>query len=89
MMCLERRLDVLESALGQFCPRGVTSEAMSEAMGVEEFDARIQPLLSGQATSDLPEPSPSCPHCQKLAAMSEAEVDAELAMLWDILRKAI
>lgn len=85
---IERRLDVLESALGLFCPRCTASEAMSDAMSVEEIDAHIQGLLSGQVDPVLPDPSPSCPRCQKMAAMSEAEVDARLARLLDILRRA-
>jgi hypothetical protein len=88
MKSLERRLDVLESALDQICPHCAASKAMSE----EELDARIQILLSGQNDPELPElpdPSPSCPHCQKLAAMSEAESEAKLAGLLDILRETI
>lgn len=87
MKSIERRLNVLESALGQFCPRCAASEAMNE----EERDARIQALLSGQdiPIPELPEPSPSCPHCQRLTGMSEAELDVEIARLEDILRKAI
>jgi hypothetical protein len=85
MKGLERRLDVLESALDQFCPRCTALKAMSE----EELDERIQALLSGQADLELPNPSPSCPDCQKLAAMGEAEIDAKLDRLLDILREAI
>ena len=89
MKSLERRLDILESALGPFCPRCAAAEAMSDVMSVEELDTHIQALLSGQADPVLPDPSPSCSHCQKMDAMSEAEVDARLAWLQDILRKAI
>lgn len=85
MKSIERRLNALESALGQFCPRCTASEALSE----EERDARIQALLSGQDAPELPEPSPTCPDCQRLAAMSESELDAEIVRLQDILRRAI
>jgi len=91
MKSIERRLNVLESALGQFCPHCMAFEAMNE----EERDARIQALLSGQDVSipELPEPSPTCPDCQrhqrKCVGMSEAELDVEIARLQDILRKAI
>jgi uncharacterized small protein (DUF1192 family) len=85
---LEKRLRSLESAFGQFCPHCAASEAMSDAMSVEELDAHIQALLSGQVASELPDPSPSCLHCQKMAAMSEAEVDARLAWLTDILAQS-
>lgn len=89
MKSLERRLDVLESALGPFCPRCAASEAMSDAMSVTELDAHIQALLSGQAaTPVLPDPSPSCARCQKAAAMSEAELDARLAWLNEILAQS-
>jgi len=81
MKGLERRLDVLESALDQFCPRCTALKAMSE----EELDERIQALLSGQAAPELPDPSPSCPDCQKLAAMSEAELDAEFERMMEII----
>jgi len=86
---LEKRLQSQESAFGPLCPRCTASKAMSDAMSEEELDERIQALLSGQADLELPNPSPSCPDCQKLAAMSEAEIDAKLARLQDILRKAI
>jgi hypothetical protein len=82
---LSRRLDVLESALGQLCPHCMAFEAMNE----EERDARVQILASGQDAPELPEPSPTCPDCQKLAAMSEDELDVEIARLQDILRRAI
>jgi len=89
MKSIERRLNVLEAALGQFCscPHCMAFEAMNE----EERNARIQALLFGQDVPipELPEPSPTCPDCQKLAAMSEAELDARIARLQDILRKAI
>ena len=84
MKGLERRLDVLESALDQFCPRCTALKAMSE----EELDERIQALLSGQAAPELPDPSPSCPDCQKLAAMTEAEAYARLAWLNEILARS-
>jgi len=82
---MSKRLNVLESALGQFCPHCMAFEAMNE----EERDARIQALLSGQDAPELPEPSPTCPDCQRCVGMSEAELDVEIARLQDILRKAI
>ncbi len=81
---LEKRLQSLESALGQFCP----SCAASEAMSVTELDERIRDLYSGQAVPETPDPSPSCPRCQKMAAMSEAEIDARLAWLNEILAQS-
>jgi hypothetical protein len=86
---LSRRLDVLESALGQLCPHCRASEALSE----EERDARVQILASGQDAPELPEPSPTCPDCQRrqreCVGMSEAELDVRIARLQDIWRKAI
>ena len=84
MMSIKQRLDALEAALGQFCPRCTVSEAMTE----EERNARIQAILSGQGLqADLPEPSPSCQRCQKAADMSEEEIDAELARHSDMLQR--
>jgi hypothetical protein len=81
MKSIERRLNVLESVFGQFCPR---CRAL-DALGEDELDR----ALIGHDGPELPEPSPTCPDCQKLAAMSEAELDARIARLQDILRKAI
>ena len=83
-ICLEKRLQSLESALGPSCPCCSALKAMS----IEEIDARIQALLSGQADPELPDPSPSCPDCQKLFAMTEAEADARLAWLNEILARS-
>ena len=85
MMSIERRLDALESELGQFCPRCTASQALSE----EELDARIRALLSGQDAPELPEPSTSCPRCRKAAAMSEEELDESLARLLEIAERAV
>ena len=82
---IERRLDVLESALGPFCPHCTALAALSE----EELDTRIQAFASGLSLPvDLPDPSPSCARCQETAGMSEEELDVELAKLYDILLDA-
>ncbi len=82
---LERRLACLENKLhtrkpGSGCPRcmAMASNYISE----EGLDARIQAYLSGNPyetyEEPLPAPSPTCPYCQKTAAMSEEELDAQL-----------
>jgi len=82
---IERRLDVLESALGPFCPHCTALAALSE----EELDTRIQAFASGLSLPvDLPDPSPSCARCQETAGMSEEEIDAELVRLMDIIQEA-
>ena len=81
---LKKRLQNLESALGQFCPHCTAFAALSE----EELDVRIQALASGQVNPDLPEPNRTCHRCRRLAAMSEAEIDAKLAWLNEILARS-
>ena len=79
---IERRLDVLESALGPFCPQCTALGNLSE----EEIDARLEAFRAGRYEDvELPDPSPTCPHCQKIAAMSEAELDAEFERMMEII----
>jgi hypothetical protein len=80
---IERRLKDLESKLrpGSNCSRCMAMA--SKHVSKEELDAQIQAYLSGNweiisNNEPLPEPSPTCPHCQKLAIMSEEEVDAKI-----------
>jgi hypothetical protein len=62
-------------------------------MSEEELDVRLDRLLNEIKTGcptpdDLPAPSASCPRCQQRATMSEAELDAELVRLNEILAAA-
>jgi hypothetical protein len=49
-------------------------------MGLQSVTKRLEALE--------PESSPICPRCQRIAAMTEDELDAELARLLEIINES-
>lgn len=92
---LAKRIAALEPEHVNYCPFCDCLNERVKALSDEELTELIAYLDSKCATvssglekwfSKISEPSPTCPYCTSTTAMSEEELDAELAKLVDILQ---
>lgn len=96
MKSIEKRLRALELEPGNDCPfcNYISLDGWPEDRLRELIDAldgkctTVSPELE-KFLSEIPESSPTCPHCQKTTSMSEEELDNRMVKLADILRDAI
>lgn len=93
---LTKRIAALEPEPGNDCPfrnyislDGWPEDRLGELIdALDDKCTTVSPELE-KFLSELPEPSPMCPYCQKTTAMSEEELDNRMVKLADILRDAI
>lgn len=95
---LSRRIAALESEPINYCPFCECLSKQIEALSDDELRKLIA-FLDGNCAMisleletflfDVPESSPTCPHCHETATMSEEELEEHGQWLVDTLRKAV